>query len=255
MNRAMSEIRNSRKRIDAFDLARGLAVLFMVSVHVVGTYATLEVYESPFGWVFEALGGPPAAPVFVFLMGAVLAFSRRSGTWQMARRGLFLLGLGYALNGLRGALPMWVAIQAGATAAELDGATPVSELLSIDILQFAGMAFLVLALVRRLTQRPWVWAALAVAVIGVSPWVWGTASGWAPLDFVLEWLWGTGDGTAFPVFPWVAFPLMGMAAGAWLSETGNVGRTFRRLALGGLGLLVAGGALTLTGIDFHLGDY
>ncbi len=244
------------RRIEAFDLARGLAVLFMVAVHALQTYATPEVYDSAFGWTLEFLGGPPAAPVFMFLMGAVMAFSRRSGTWAMVRRGLFLLALGYALNGLRGSLPTWIAIQAGASAVDLGGTTPLSELVTIDILQFAGMAYLVLAGVRRLTRKPWIWIALAVVVAGVSPWIWGRMSGWPILDFVLTLLWGTGgEAVAFPVLPWIVYPLVGMAAGSWLSATDDVGRVFRRLAWTGLGLLVVGGAVTLTDIDFHIGDY
>ena len=251
----MAQVLGTSRRIEAFDLARGLAVLFMVSVHALQTYATPEVYDSPFGWILEALGGPPAAPVFVFLMGAVMAFSRRTGTWAMVRRGFVLLALAYVLNGLRGSLPVWVAIQAGASAAELGGSSPLSELTTIDILHFAGMANLALACVRRLSQRPWVWIGVAAVVAVASPWIWGAMSGWPPLDFVLELLWGTGDGTAFPVLPWVAFPLVGMAAGVWLSETDDVSRVFRRLAQSGVALLAIGGALTLTGIDFHLGDY
>jgi uncharacterized membrane protein len=245
------------RRIEAFDLARGLAVLFMVAVHALQTYATPEVYDSAFGWALEFLGGPPAAPVFMFLMGAVMAFSRRTGTLAMVRRGLFLLALGYALNGLRGSLPTWIAMQSGwLSTAELEGASPLNELLQIDILQFAGMAYLVLAVVRRLTRRPWVWIALAAVVAGISPWIWGRMSGWPILDGLLTLLWGTGgEAVAFPVLPWIVYPLVGMAAGAWLAASDDVGRTFRRFAWAGLGLLVVGGAVTLTDVDFHIGDY
>ena len=244
------------KRIDAFDLARGLAVLFMAAVHALQTYATPATYDSVFGWTLEFLGGPPAAPTFMFLMGAVMAFSQRTSVSAMLRRGVGLLALGYLLNALRGSLPVWIAIQAGTAASELGGATPLSEFLQVDILQFAGMAYLILAVVRRFIRNPWGWIGLAVAVAVGSPWLWGRMSGWPALDAVLSLLWGTGgESIAFPVFPWLTFPLVGMAVGRWLATAKDQKSVFRNLALAGVGLLIAGSAITLTNIDFHLGDY
>jgi len=252
----MPDVPAPAQRVQAFDLARGLAVLFMVAVHVLQTFATPEVYDSPFGWAIDFLGGPPAAPVFVFLMGAVLAFSRHAGTWQLVRRGVLLLALAYALNALRGSLPVWIALQAGVPASDLGGTTPIRELLIVDILHFAGMACLLLAIVRRLTQKPWVWIVLAASIATVSPWIWGTMSGWPPLDFVLTLLWGMGDeAVAFPVFSWLVFPLVGMAVGKWLDTSSDPGQTLRRAAWAGAGLLLVGGVLTVTDVSFHLGDY
>jgi uncharacterized membrane protein len=243
-------------RIAAFDLARGLAVFFMATVHALGIYANPETYDSVFGWVVEFFGSAPAAPVFMFLMGAVIAFSRRAGFVTMLRRGIALLALGYLLNTLRGSLPMWIAIQAGVSLEELGGATPLTELLSVDILQFAGMAYLTLAVVRRITRNPWIWIALAAVVACVSPLIWGFETGVPVLDGVFSLL-GGGDGenVSFPLVAWIAYPLVGMAVGTWLATTDDVGKSFRRLALAGTGLLIIGGAITLTNIDFHIGDY
>ena len=244
------------KRIDAFDLARGLAVFFMALVHALGTYTTPEVYDSAFGWTIEFLGGPPAAPVFMFLMGAVMAFSRRSGFTAMVKRGLLLLALGYLLNALRGSLPVWLAIQAGALLEELGGSTPMIEFLQVDILQFAGIAYLTLAVVRKITRNPWIWAALVLVVAWISPFIWGVTSGWGPLDFVLNHIGGIdGENVAFPLFAWIAYPLLGMAVGQWLVTTEDRAKVFRRLAWAGAGLLLVGGAITLTNANFHIGDY
>jgi len=174
----------------------------------------------------------------------------------MVRRGVFLLALGYLLNALRGSLPMWIAIQAGVSVEELGGATPLSELMSVDILQFAGMAYLTLAVVRRITRNPWIWIGLAAVVAGVSPLIWGFETGVPALDGIFALL-GGGDGehVAFPLFAWIAYPLVGMAIGQWLSTSVERGKLFRRIAWVGAGVFIAGGALTLTNIDFHIGDY
>ena len=244
------------KRIAAFDVARGLAVFFMALVHALNMYASPQTADSVFGWVIEFLGSAPAAPVFMFLMGAVLAFSRRTGFLTMVRRGLFLWALGYLLNALRASLPLWIAIQAGVPLEELGGATPLTELLSVDILQFAGLATLVLAVVRRITRKPWVWIGLAAVVAGVSPLIWGFETGVPVLDGIFALLGGgDGEGVAFPLFAWLAYPLVGMAVGRWLATAEDRAMVFRRMAWIGLGLSVVGGVLTLTDIDFHLGDY
>jgi len=246
----------SAERVHAFDLARGLAILFMVAVHALQTYATDAVYASGIGVFIEFLGGPPAAPVFMFVMGAALAFSRRASFGPMLRRGLLLLVLGYALNGLRGALPLWVAIQSGVSLAELGGASPISELLQVDILQFAGMAYILLAVIRRILRSPWMWLVLAFAIAAGSPWLWGRMSGFAPLDGLLTLLWGLGgEAVAFPVFPWLAYPLVGMAVGTWLAGAEDRDRIFRALLSAGAGLFIFGTGITMTNIGFHLGDY
>ena len=71
-------------RIRAFDLARGLAVVFMIDVHVLWHWGSPATWSKPIGLVISFLGGPTAAPVFMFLMGASLAFSSRSSYRHMS---------------------------------------------------------------------------------------------------------------------------------------------------------------------------
>src|SRR5258707_7724008 len=67
-----------KTRVRAFDLARGLAVFFMILVHVLWHWGAPATWTSPAGTVISLLGGPTGAPTFMFLMGASLAFSSRS---------------------------------------------------------------------------------------------------------------------------------------------------------------------------------
>jgi uncharacterized membrane protein len=240
-----------------FDLARGLAIAFMVAVHVLEQYATPSVTESLFGQVVEELGGVPAAPVFVFLMGVSLALSRHADPRRQIRRALGLLLLGYALNFLRGSLPLWLGTHLGLIAPDAFAPySPASLFWLVDILQFAGLALLILVLVRRALPWPPAWLTLAALVALVSPWLWGRMLG-APLpDIVLTLLWGRGgEWVAFPVFPWIAYALCGMSFGAWLAASRHPDQLFRRAAWAGAALLAGGGAVTLTDSAFHLGDY
>lgn len=62
-------LKSNTSRIDTFDLARGLAILFMMLVHVLDFYGQRDIRTSVFGEVITFLGSPAAAPVFMFIMG------------------------------------------------------------------------------------------------------------------------------------------------------------------------------------------
>ena len=209
------------------------------------------------GWLVQFLGSPPAAPVFMFLMGASMAFSSRRGVLSGVRRGLWLVFLGYALNLLRSALPMWLAIRAGAvTIEEVAPYTPAFELLTVDILQLAGLAFIACTLLRHYKTQPRTWVYLAAASCLVAPLLWGFEAGWAPLDQLLR-LAGCGDGTgvAFALFPWLAYPLVGMAYGAWLGVAKDRPRFFRRGMTAGLILVGVASPVIMMDPVLHIGDY
>jgi len=88
----------TKKRLDAVDLARGLAIVFMIAVHMLEVYADKYVQNSIFGGIIEFLGGPPAAPVFMMLMGLSFMYSRKKDLKTSIIRGVKIFLLGYLLN-------------------------------------------------------------------------------------------------------------------------------------------------------------
>jgi uncharacterized membrane protein len=242
----------------AFDLARGLAMLFMILVHTWSTHARPELRPGLFGATIEFLGSPPSAPVFMFLMGTGTAFANDTNVTRGLKRAFRLFLLGYALNVIRGAVPLWLALRIGkVTAEQVAPYTPLSELLAIDILQLAGLAYAVCVLLKHYVPIPRFWVGLSVLVGCVSPLVWKFSDGqqgllaqvFAPIGG------STAQNVYFPVFPWLAYPLLGMAFGAWLKASRDKLLFHRRALLWGLLLLAAGTAVTLTDSTFHIGDY
>lgn len=251
----MSQTSDSKSRVLALDLARGLALLFMVWVHVLEEWATLPLQRSAFGRVVEFFGSSPAAPVFMGLMGASIAFSRRGSTVGLVRRGLELLGLAFLLNFLRGSLLAQIGLSLGLVQAEaIAPYTPWNLFWIVDILGFAGPALILLGLIRRI-DRPLLWVSLAAVVALVSPSLWGIESDWAPWNGVLRHLWGTGPMVSFPMFPWLAYPLVGMAWGRWLAVTDDEDRFFRWTLLGGVILMGANTGFLLDRGDQLLGNH
>jgi uncharacterized membrane protein len=237
-------------RIRAFDLARGLAIVFMVMIHVLGHYGNEDSWASPLGQVVIFLGGPTAAPVFMFLMGASLAFSRRASATGIARRGLWLLFLAYTLNVLRGVLPATLGLATGyVSEADISPYTPAILLTLVDIHQMAGLALLVIAAVtalfalsgRRALRAGLIGLAVVVAV--VSPSLWGTTTGVPPVDLGLALLWGTDWNVFFPLFPWIAYPLVGFAYGRALVGQPDRRRFVRRMGRVGVVVMLVGAAI------------
>jgi uncharacterized membrane protein len=233
------------RRIRAFDLARGLAVLFMVLVHVLFHFGAPEAWASAAGTLVIFFGGPLAAPVFMFLMGASLAFSSRSSGGAIARRGLWLLALAYGLNVLRGALPAWLGLSSGVVTAEQIWPYTVETLLGmVDIHQMAGLSLLLVAGLAPIRREPLAAIGLAILAALVSPALWGRTTGIQPVDAAVAPLWGTDWNVFFPLFPWLAYPLAGLAYGTALVRYGDP-RAFVRSA-GRLGAVI--GLVGLVGI-------
>ncbi len=223
-----------RDRLVFLDLARGLAIVFMVLQHAVLLFATGQGEGSVLGKIVLLLGGAPAAPVFLFIMGIFLGRPGRK-VGRGIRRGLKLIALGYLLNLLRSTVPSLVA------GPEITSATvPASPLVSfwaVDILQMAGLSFVLLTLLRRYLPFRWVWAILAAAVAFVSPllWHWGG-------PFGVYALWGNRGDVFFPLFPWVAYPLAGMVYSPRFLAAEDRGRAVKRSAMIGALFFAVGGA-------------
>lgn len=245
--------RTTDGRLRFLDLARGLAIIFMVLQHVQIVFAVGSGESSALGQVFLLLGTAPAAPVFMVVMGYLYGTSAGDDLRSGVVRGLKLFALGYALNLVRFVIPGVLA--GGSTAARAflgpDWWGPFFE---IDILQLAGLSLALLAPVKRHVRDPRVVLALAAVVATLSPLLWGAGG-----SVVLDPLWGVGDWVSFPLFPWVAYPLLGLSLAGFTVRATSDGRLIRSWMLAGATVLLVGAAFALlapaqTGI-LAFGDY
>jgi uncharacterized membrane protein len=231
-------------RVRAFDLARGLAIVFMIGVHVLWHWGAPDTWTSPIGQVISFLGGPTAAPVFMFLMGASLAFSSRSSFGSLAVRGLWLVWLGYLLNVLRGVIPAYLGLSTGVVTADQIAPFTLPWLATtVDVHHMAGLSLIAIAALRLAARPNWVWLAIAGLIVLTGPFVRGLEFGTPFLDGPLTPVLGGAPNVYYAVVPWIAFPLCGAVFGATVARAGlSEARTrvFRLGALLGLGLCVVG---------------
>lgn len=199
----------------------------MVQAHVLDYFARPDVKKGWFGLLSRFLSGlhlagPPVAPAFVFLMGASLHLSKASNSMVTdgLRRAARLLVMGYLVNIFSGTLPLWLAFQVGTITPDEIDTTLLSATLSFDVLQFAAVAQAICVILRHFFPYPSYWVALALLLAIVSPLTWSMLTGQQLVDETLKFLWGSEKhGAFFPVFPWLAYPLFGMAFGYWMKAS------------------------------------
>jgi surface polysaccharide O-acyltransferase-like enzyme len=144
-------VTTQNNRLLSIDLARGLAVFFMIAVHTLEVFASEEVKNSVFGQIIEFFGGPPAAPVFMTLMGFSFMYSRKSELKPRLLRGFKIFLSGYILNIIRGVIPFTLSTQLEMDIAKTFPLEKINEytiLTIVDILQFAGIALMIMALIQ-----------------------------------------------------------------------------------------------------------
>ena len=253
-------------RLLSIDLARGLAVFFMIAVHTLEVFASEEVISSVFGQIIEFFGGPPAAPVFMTLMGFSFMYSRKPDLKPRLLRGFKIFLSGYVLNILRGVIPFTLSNQLEMDIAKtfpLEKLNEYSILTIVDILQFAGIALIIMALIQEFKINKYIILFTAFLISMLSPFLWGLKLNIPLIDQVLELFWGDqpivfsfiDNKIAFPIFPWLSFPLLGMFLGDTMKNTNDQNRTFKHFGIGGIMVLFIGVAISYSDINFHINDY
>lgn len=244
-------------RIRAFDLARGIATFLMIIIHVLTFYGSPEVQQGLFAKTIDFLLSWPSASLFVFLMGILVAYSDNQNLAVGLRRSFSLIALGYLLNLLRETIPTWLSLEMGlVTYEQLGKYTPLNGLLVTGVLQFSGVAFAVCITLKHFVPNPKIWLAAALAIVFGSPFLWDIQTGISSMDHFLKLFWGNKEyGAIFPVFPWLAYPIIGMAFGSYFKQSSNPQKAFTHSLLAGFSLIIVGCLITLTNIDYHTADH
>lgn len=247
MNR---EVVNKGRQVE-LDWAKAFTILVMVCVHCYEQVSDVDTEIVPVGAyrnIMEFLAGPLGAPLFMFCMGVGIMYSRRNTPEYMTRRGVLLLRDGYLLSFIKGTIPTAIAMYLGFEVPW----TLADSLFLVSILQFAGMAFFTIALMKKL-RLPLPGMMVVALVLSISGGI------LAKLDFTNSWtqyLFGlffdTNDVTTFPLFRWLYYPVFGMIFANFLQRAEDKSRFYRGIFPAALtGAIVFILIYTLTGNDFR----
>lgn len=259
-------VTTQNNRLLSIDLARGLAVFFMIAVHTLMVFANEEVKNSVFGQIIAFFGGPPAAPVFMTLMGFSFMYSRKSELKPRLFRGFKLFLSGYILNILRGVIPFTLSTQLEMDIAKtfpLEKLNEYTILTIVDILQFAGISLMIMALIQAFKINKYIILFIAFLISMLSPYLWGFNLNIPIIDQIFELFWGNqpiefsfiDNKISFPVFPWLSFPLLGMFLGDTMKNSKDQSTTFKYFGIIGILVLVLGIAISYSNVDYHFNDY
>jgi hypothetical protein len=192
---------DSRKPVP--DILKGVAVLMMIQVHLTELFATQGFYEGAFGRLSLFLGGPPAAPVFMAVMGYFIMAGKGSAGKEIMR-GIQFIILGFALN---------IALNGYALIKIVAGdltVNPLHLVFGVDILFLAGLSVIIIAILKPLLKKHFqVGIIFALIVAGITPVFNIFSESGRASDYLFAYIGGSFKWSYFPLFPWLAYPLAG----------------------------------------------
>jgi hypothetical protein len=191
-------------RAHSIDLLKGIAVLLMIQVHVMELFASEVISTSVTGKLSLFLGGAPVAPLFMIIFGYFIAKSNKSTT-ELLVRAIQIFVLGMALN-IALNLNLIISVYHGKLAIDI-----LPYIFGVDILQFAGIALVIVVPLKKILDKHYLLPFMLMLVVAFL--------GKILLDYVPEnnllkytsaFFFGSTPWSYFPVFPWLAYPLVGM---------------------------------------------
>lgn len=195
---------NLNSRLLLPDLLKGIAVVMMVQVHLTELFALPAFYESPVGSLSLFMGGPPAAPVFMAVMGYFVA-RKAVPPLSLLMRGIKLIMLGLLLNiGLN--FNLLIRFSQG----KIIGIDPWTYVFGVDILFLAGISLMVFAGLKVLLKKNLLfWLITLLITILASSQLSIFASENRSVLFIQSFFTGVTSWSYFPFFPWFSYPLAG----------------------------------------------
>ena len=198
------------------DAAKGFIIIFMALSHaieILGWFFDPQMSDGFFWHGFDMLI-KGTAPVFMFCMGISLLYSKKQSAGDIFRRALHMAWIVVLLELSRTAIPCfieWLIFR------DPESLVYASEIVCVDILQFATMTLLAFALFKKLKLgvAPILVFSMVCSVAGQL--LQGVTTGSLIGDRLVGFLWNSNETAFFPFFNWFIVPAFGYAFGKlWL---------------------------------------
>jgi len=218
-----------KKRLVELDIVRGLCVLIMVIEHVNLYLTSKPLLRNPLFHITQS-GVGNVAVLFMFIMGMNIIFSRNNSPSAIFKRGIKIFILSYVFNFFRDFLPAFIGCHIGRSTLSSHAYNHYYEtLLNVDILQFVGLAFMFIALLRslKISHKIELFIAFAVSFMTIIIGKVATTpdlSNWAK-DLII----GGWRHNYFPFISWIAFPICGAFLARRIKGMEDRDQIYRRL--------------------------
>ncbi len=219
---------NTNRQIE-LDIAKGFSIIFMIFIHTITIAMLFEntVSDAYYVIVGSILGGPFSAPVFMFCMGIGIIYSRNSQPNTMIKRGIKLFLLGLLVNIFSFIIPHFL-LQSLFNSGHLLPIFGGWIIFFVDILAFAGLSFIILGIFKKmnLSRRQLLAVGIILSILGFL--LRFSDFGSIPLNIMFGYFIGTFyKFTAFPLFSWLIFPIVGYIYGYYFIRTKDKSKFFR----------------------------
>ena len=232
------EIVNSGRQKE-LDLAKAVIILCLALIHCTIECTSEEGLLSGIPYLFDSvIGGPISAPMFMFAMGVGMVYTKHRTPKDYVCRGLGIGVTGFVLNLCRFLFPFLVGYKITGDYEKYIAPLPY-RIFGNDILQFACLAMLLIALFVRLRIPK---AAMFLICLGMSllgTCLNGTDMGTPFLNIFMGYLIGTEDPAGmvisdFPLLNWMIIPVCGYIFGTYLLHVTNKKLFYSKVSVVGL---------------------
>jgi uncharacterized membrane protein len=216
-----NEINTSRQW--ELDVARSVIIFCLALIHVTIECTSDEGLCSGIPYLFDTvIGGPFSAPMYMFVMGVGMCYTQDNSPAAHYARGVKIFMFAYVLNICRFLIPYSIGY---AVTGEHDVYMEplIYKVLGNDILTFAGLAMMIMALFIKLGFSNIFMIAIATVMCALGTLLNGIDVGNPLGNIFVGYIIGTEDAAEmvnsyFPVLNWMMFPVCGYVFGTWLKR-------------------------------------
>ena len=202
-----SEKVNSKRQLE-LDVAKFFAIVLMIMVHCLAFCSLCQIDHPYLEHLFIFM--QCSAPLFMFAMGVGMVYTRHDSSKEFITRGIKLILMGFIIN-----LIYFVSGYIG----ELEIEYCILSLISNDILQFAGLSFILIGLFKRIKLNIKQMFLISVLLSILGTFINHVSFSNMYLSQFLGHFIGT-EGykivSCFPVLNWFVVPVVGMIFGNYL---------------------------------------
>ena len=209
----LSDKKVNTGRQKELDIAKALAIIFMIFCHVIifASFSNLSISPG-FEMILDQMVANIAAPVFMFCMGIGIVFSRHNQYNILIKRGVEILP-NVLDNMLNIPIPQFT----------------ILSLFKVDILIFAGIAFILIGILKRFNISNKKMLILAIIFSIIGSFVCFVDFNNIFLNYFFGYFIGTilHQCTVFPLFNWFIFPVAGMVYGSYFIRVKDKSQFFK----------------------------
>ncbi len=92
---------------------------------------------------------------------------------------------------------------------------PLLGVFGVDILPLAGLSLIILGGLRKISKHPLFLLSVALLIVGLTPLINNVVDSFNTGNYISAFFGGYAEWSYFPIFPWLAYPLTGLAIHAF----------------------------------------